>query len=279
MSGATWLDALTGNKAAPASARTGCVVSPIADGDRVQAKANAERAAMREAAPPNRIFSATRARADSDASPRRGSRGPLSQPGVAPIRERPILFSAAMVRAILVGTKSQTRRIAMPKRSIEPMTDECPRGQPGDRLWVRETWQFAPLRGIYVYRADPTWSGVPAPTPDGRWRSSIHMPRCASRITLEITDVRVERVQDISRDDAIAEGVEWNKCPTGQTAESLDAQMLAHRIGKAAHYVADIDYVGGFRWLWESINGRDSWHANPFVWVIEFRRIAERSAA
>lgn len=111
---------------------------------------------------------------------------------------------------------------------------------------------------------------------EGDWtrpRPSIHMPRWASRITLEVTGVRVERLQDISRDDAISEGVDPHRCPTQQTEASMRAQLVAHRIGMAAHYVAEIDYIGGFRWLWESINGAGSWDANPWVWVIEFRKV------
>lgn len=183
------------------------------------------------------------------------------------MKERPILMSAPMVRAILAGAKRQTRRIAMPKRSIEPMTDECPYGQPGDRLWVRETWQSAPLRGVFAYRADPMWSGVPAPTPDGRWRPSIHMPRCASRITLEITGVRVERLRDINEDDAIAEGIQ-------------PAALTGHwrLYGRGANGDMDRSPRVSYRSLWESINGQGSWDANPWVWVIEFRRVTESAA-
>lgn len=163
------------------------------------------------------------------------------------------------------------------------MVQRCPYGKAGDLLWVRETfihepadycWEASvsiPVRPAHtVYRADVD------PTGDGRgagWSPSIHMPRWASRITLEVTGVRVERLQDISRDDAISEGVDPHRCPTQQTEASMRAQLVAHRIGMAAHYVAEIDYIGGFRWLWESINGAGSWDANPWVWVIEFRKV------
>jgi hypothetical protein len=98
------------------------------------------------------------------------------------------------------------------------------------------------------------------------------MPRWASRINLEIAGVRVEQLQDISEADAIAEGVEWDKCPATQNDVSLTAQIAASRIGMAAPYVAKIDYIGGYRRLWESINGPGSWDKNPWVWVVEFKK-------
>lgn len=178
------------------------------------------------------------------------------------MKERPILFSAPMVRALLTGTKTQTRRIAIPKRSIEPMTDECPYGQPGDRLWVREAWRvegkhtdsYSPSCieinrahfGRIDYEASITWNK----SMYGKLRPSIHMPRWASRITLEVTGVRVERLQDISEADARAEGISRADCPD---------------------WHATTDY----RALWESINGPGSWDANPWVWVVEFRRVPQ----
>jgi hypothetical protein len=167
--------------------------------------------------------------------------------------ERPILFNAPMVRAILNGSKTQTRRVAIPKRSIEPMTDECPYGQRGDRLWVREAWTVNltgdPKHGgpgtVPIYRAEH-------PHAADRWRPSIHMPRWASRITLEITAVRVERLRNISEADARAEGVT-------RPVPMLDDDPST--------------YVDAFGDLWASINGPGSWDANPWVWVIEFRRV------
>jgi hypothetical protein len=195
------------------------------------------------------------------------------------MKERPILFSAPMVRALLSGTKTQTRRVVKP----QPYADEqgnacwngsnfgqdgrgplfrslaspvpssrtkrvhCPYGAPGDRLWVRETW--CSLTTGFAYAADPIWSRAPGE----RWRPSIHMPRAASRITLEITGVRVERLQDISEPDAQAEGCALEcMTPTGDDS------------GSAIHG------PGGYRALWESINGPGSWEANPWVWVVEF---------
>ena len=177
------------------------------------------------------------------------------------MKERPILFSAPMVRALLAGTKTQTRRIVK-ARDLEWMdvhqglrepdnAERCPYGQPGDRLWVRETFghferneNFAPGCEVF-YRADGESLAVE------RWRPSIHMPRWASRITLEVTGVRVERLQDISEADATAEGVSAIPDEMRRATPRCDFQAL-----------------------WQSINGPDSWAANPWVWIVEFRRSA-----
>lgn len=138
------------------------------------------------------------------------------------MKERPILFSAPMVHAILDGRKTQTRRVVNKKAALDCLaagfepsfltlpgnTDLCQYGQPGDRLWVRETWAYhvqavgavCDEDGPFVYRADPM---AEQHRLCDRWRPSIHMPRAASRITLEVTAVRVERLQDISPDDCI----------------------------------------------------------------------------
>lgn len=267
------------------------------------------------------------------ASPAGGPMGFGQAAAAAPVSEQPILMSAPMVRAILAGAKTQTRRLVKPQPvenysvigavresrgwswprpdgqcvGLETMSELCPYGTPGDLLWVRETYALehcvepdqAPPHADWRptktsadpdehrwiqphYRATdppPALSYEDSADPRVRWRASIHMPRWASRITLRVTGVRVERLQDISREDAVAEGVEWNKCPTEQTQQSMDAQRAAHRIGMAAHYEAWIDYVGGYHWLWESINGAGAWNANPFVWVIEFLRVGEGAAA
>jgi len=205
--------------------------------------------------------------------------------------ERGILFSGAMVRALLDGTKTQTRR-ALKRQpwascSIEEGHDgespfvysalggagpgydveesrtpcRCPYGQPGDRLWVRETWaQPTTLDpGPTFYRADypacaAGYTNLP-PVDEITWKPSIHMFRKDSRILLEITGVRVERLQDISEADAVAEG--WQRRPE----VSEDPQVHADA---ARDWYMD---------LWEQINGTDSWAANPWVWVVEFRRI------
>lgn len=207
------------------------------------------------------------------------------------MRERPILFSGPMVRAILAGNKTQTRRVAKPvrhpdlgnvytpgalvlEREPQHVIDRaCPYGQPGDRLWVRETWnRFEPWAGFY-YAADYEAFGIgPDDDPDHipdhevRWKPSIHMPRAACRLVLEITSVRVERLQAISYEDALAEGAfdprlfvgdEWND------ADGESADELARRLQWPQR---------AFRELWCGINGAASWDANPWVWVVEFRR-------
>ena len=191
--------------------------------------------------------------------------------------ERPILFSAPMVRAILDGRKTQTRRIV---KGVDGnswirikggygthVVDEkalaaCPYGVPGDRLWVRETFQVDTSNGDEdllentYYRADGVCCDqIPeCPCADGtKWRPSIHMPRWASRITLEVTDVRVERLHDISEEDARAEGVDRS---------SDDDDPWGPNSARAA-----------FMLLWESIHGPGSWRmdADLWVWVIEFK--------
>jgi len=231
------------------------------------------------------------------------------------MKEGPILFSAPMVHAIRDGRKTQTRRIIKPQPSLEfaPIVgpyhrtlvdkrdgeqypspqiywgaaDEredypCPYGQPGDRLWVRETWNYEWAGRAEVNRVRYFAGGynedVPQNYPyprarEGKWRPSIHMPRWASRITLEITAVRVERLQDISETDAATEGcalARWYQ-PCG-LPES--AQQNLGATGQVWNETWDAGcYRNGFATLWERINGRGSWAANPWVWVVEFRRI------
>ena len=202
------------------------------------------------------------------------------------MKQRPILFSAPMVRAILEGRKTQTRRfinslsgfskISEFGKSNTPGFDwcfrdlnmrwneftnhrllwKCPYGQPGDNLWVRETWAHE-YGGGYLYRASHSHM-----KPDGNWKPSIHMPRAASRILLKITDVRVERLNDISEWDAIDEGLEMVDGPDG-----------IKYYGNYGDNNADtaLHPIESFRTLWEAINGPGSWIKNPFVWVIEFK--------
>jgi len=207
------------------------------------------------------------------------------------MKERGILFSAPMVRALLAGTKTQTRRAlkrqpwascsieegnegespfvysalhgAGPGHEVEESRTpcRCPYGMPGDRLWVRETWaQPTTLDpGPTFYRADypacaAGFSNLPPPD-EITWKPSIHMFRKDSRILLEIVSVRVERLRDISEADAAAEG--WPRRPE----VSDDPQVHADA---ARDWYMD---------LWEQINGVGSWGANPWVWVVEFRRI------
>ena len=210
---------------------------------------------------------------------------------------RPMLYSGEMVRALLRDRdpKTQTRRLVkgvfqvdgndcirdvdgLPSRlDMAPENwDLCPYGQPGDRLLVRETFamareydQLPPSSLVPVF--DPT--GALA-TPSilyradvreklnkwGRWRPSIHLPNWASRITLEIVSVRVERLQDISEADAMAEG-----CEKGMTAAQI--------IERTAGLPRLASYFSGYRNLWERINGPGSWDANPWIWAIAFKRV------
>lgn len=166
--------------------------------------------------------------------------------------EKPIIFTASMVRAILEGRKTQTRRVIkeMP-RCIEDVTLlVCPYTV-GMKLWVRETWAL--VRGKdYYYKATTPDDGC-NPT----WTSPIYMPRWASRLTLEVVSVRVERVQDISEADAKAEGVDMSKsCVVSK--------------GRLPCYTLP------FRLLWETLHGIDNpkaWERDPFVWVVEFKRV------
>jgi hypothetical protein len=200
------------------------------------------------------------------------------------MRERPIMFNGAMVRAIMAGQKTQTRRVMkhQPQSVVVPgvgpmlavqkakgtdrwlwpnareqVIAECPFGQPGDRLWVREAFCDAwdqdrdrwsdPER--YYYRAD----GVEIQDVDGdgpaRWTPSIHMPRRACRLVLEITAVRVERLQAISTQDCLAEGI-TTRFKVADAADELRIQ---------------------FRDLWNDTGG--DWESNPWVWVIEFKAV------
>jgi hypothetical protein len=236
------------------------------------------------------------------------------------MKERPILFSGAMVRALLDGSKTQTRRAVklqvqhddswvggwkiVNKRVTQalltfnqlggkPLGSDaaiCPYGQPGDRLWVRETFGYVspdeferPHAECNIeYRADLPLGCTDRPgswpvdecagDPERpAWRPSIHMPRAASRILLEIVSVRVERLHDISETDAIAEGgrfVDFGKNDFGQQHPGWRCDRLPS---------GPDDAFDSAKWayanLWESINGAGSWDANPWVWVVEFKRV------
>lgn len=231
------------------------------------------------------------------------------------MKERPIIFNAEMVRAILDGRKTQTRRVMKvqpesPELGLSRITEAknssdtgkyfwslsdalgsrprsklfpCPFGQVGDRLWVRETCQAKELESgldVICYPADDVEIPVKAhPLDAGNWIDlyryrgkegikvpSIHMPRHACRLLLEITDVRVERLGDISNDDAKAEGV----TPAGELLPDFPDTFLTPKGDYATARVA-------FHRLWESIYGTESWQANPWCWVIEFKRVGESS--
>ncbi|WP_373392717.1 hypothetical protein ACEPRU_16980 [Raoultella ornithinolytica] len=227
------------------------------------------------------------------------------------ITERGMIFNAEMVRALLAGRKTQTRRpVGLPHTDRDAMCElsgnelagelsagnyrNSPHGKPGDRIWVRETWAILgnedgccidweeklckadERSAARIYRASceqrpgnyGLWS-IPDDADwkphtkdyqyEGAWRPSIHMPRWASRITLEITDVRVERLNSISESDAIAEGLErYND----------DGIIYYGPFGRG-----DCRPEVAYRDLWLSIYGAESWQANPWVWVIEFKRV------
>lgn len=220
------------------------------------------------------------------------------------MKERPILFSPPMVRAILAGRKTMTRRVVkLPEIISEPgdadatsvgwldhhesgpgwhgwMTEypeegslrlRCPFGQPGERLWVRESFSGPRCMDAQggCAAAPPSkwgdgsriWYWADGNPDAGDWtkpRPGIHMPRWASRITLEVTGVRVERLQEISYDDCIAEGIKqrWTCINPG-----------------AGSYAHDNEVDADYRRLWNEINGAGSWEANPWVWVLSFKRV------
>lgn len=239
------------------------------------------------------------------------------------MKERPILFSGPMVRAILSGQKTVTRRAMkhQPQKAPVDVVDgvpswdsptnyvgevqmntqrgkPCPYGKPGDRLWVREAWladsQLDSIAPRDLSQGEPIFYPADgsvrqtgcAMISQGRGRPSIHMPRWASRILLEITDVRVERLQDISDDQAKAEGMVYTDFGMQERPGkvSLDGGKTFHPVkpqqapgwhaGDATHPDQCLDRA---RWafanLWEKINGEYSWDANPWVWVVEFKRI------
>lgn len=229
------------------------------------------------------------------------------------MKERPILFSGAMVRALLDGRKTQTRRVVKDVPSwdhygrdimdwglsgihqetydpsnpivgtdrwhLDVQTDvddhsrrviRCPYGAPGDRLWVREAWSaewsWRDEKPRDIIPCAPIWywaDGNPTERDWTRPKPSIHMPRWASRITLEITDVRVERLNQISEADADAEGF------GGNYPEIVMPDVFPPYGGWGELTIAEC-----YARLWEHINGEGSWGANPFVWVVEFKRLS-----
>ena len=196
------------------------------------------------------------------------------------MKEHPIIFSGPMVRAILDGRKTQTRRVIKPQPEIvdkEPryrkntwalwsdkipkykggLIVSCPYGKPGDLLYVKETWRPIASSEQLLYRADIY--NVMAWDEFGKWHPSIHMPRWASRITLEITDVRVERVQEISEENAIAEGMQGDIYGEDM---GISPRVDSHSVR--------INFMD----LWDSINLKRGygWDVNPWVWVLGFKK-------
>ncbi len=224
------------------------------------------------------------------------------------MKARPILFSGAMVRALLEGRKTQTRRLLKnpeyygcptgdcphdhQRECNEAMQEnlvECPYGKPGDLLWVRESYQLdgnidhlppSECEGSVVWWLNGCSTEKHMSCP-GRIRNHRFMPRWASRITLELTGVRVERLQDISEDDARLEGVE----PLEIEREDRDYKIcpkcggtrLHNGLGGSGGVIFDIDctdcdtHKKRFNHLWQSINGAGNWEENPWVWVLEFK--------
>lgn len=201
--------------------------------------------------------------------------------------DRPIIFSAPMIRALLDGRKTMTRRIVKPQPvqnsaglwvinygpsvgfsqiAADDVNEDfvLRRKMPcvaGDRLWVREKW--AAHDAITIKRKTlgemHYWADYPSPLEgDGRWRPSIHMPRWASRLTLTVTDLRVERLQDISEHDAVAEGLTLVTAPNGHITYQVPELLLGQTASRA------------YRLLWETLHGPDAWEANPWVCAISF---------
>lgn len=206
------------------------------------------------------------------------------------MKEHPIIFSGEMVKAILECRKTQTRRVikpqpTMPKsdckvyvdrynksdrwafwlpnnRMTEPRTWHCPNGQISDRLWVRETFSNHPIDGYYYKATDPLTDSIEYGC---CWKPSIHMPRAASRIALEIINIRVERVQEITDTDAKAEGIEiWMEAQGEKTFNLRNQRLSLKQLA--------------FSYLWDSINAKRGfgWDKNPWIWVIEFKKIERR---
>jgi hypothetical protein len=213
------------------------------------------------------------------------------------MKERPILFKAEMVNAIRERRKTQTRRVIKPQPAADAdmfnarfgiVTDlanfvvyTCPQGKPGDRLWVRETWRtfngFDHLKPSDLvqsidwirYEADgESWDN------QGKIRQSIFMPRWASRILLEITDIRAERLNDIGNGDAMQEGIvqTWGDFGGNPPKWAID-EVDSYGDASGSHIYDNHTSSENFCLLWESINGKGSWDENPWVWVVEFKEI------
>jgi hypothetical protein len=229
------------------------------------------------------------------------------------MKERGMIFNGEMVRAILDGRKTQTRRIikdctvgrdqiskfiqiekkfigCYPEDVPELIRECCPYGVPGDRIWVREAFRVhsrATDVATLVYKASErnSWTEqthrVPVavcnkPATPEKWTPSLHMPRWASRILLEITNVRVERLNAISEEDAQREGVHtevWDQTVVARNYATRD-EFFQFWSEDMPHYVEMNQlYRSSFRSLWESIYGAENWLANPWVWVNEFKRV------
>lgn len=220
---------------------------------------------------------------------------------------KPIIFNTDMVKATIEGRKTQARCIVKPQpdytygRSMGKNhgagPHECrmadgtrheiysPFGQAGDMLYVRETWAISAFME-YLYKAN----GDERIQPSIKWKPSIHMPKEAARLFLQITDMRIERLQDISESDAVAEGVEWmkgKKPPKGFQGLTSSIEIEGYRaygrknewmednkkiISRYAHNGTCISSIASFKSLWQDINDkRATWESNPWVWAITFK--------
>jgi hypothetical protein len=217
------------------------------------------------------------------------------------MKEHPIIFSTPMVKSIMEGRKTQTRRIVKPQpddsglwnddkfprfvdsdlegwngtveETGESKQFKCPYGQPGDLLWVRETFQHTRVLNLhptdenygYVYKAD----GQPWKDYEGwTWRPSIYMPKAATRIWLQVKEIRVERLQEISEENAKSEGI----LPLLASSMQLSTQgQLYFDYSKPKQFFNEgLPPFWSFNSLWCSINGHENWDSNPWVWVVEF---------
>lgn len=178
------------------------------------------------------------------------------------MKVRPILFSTPMVCALLEGRKTETRRIMKFPHPPEGWhINNCPYGQPGDLLWVRESFAIA-SDGSFHRRADIDYKNL-------IWKPSIHMPRKNSRLTLEIIEVKAQRLQEINEFDARAEGIRPMDITVFNSASILVAQTHSYPNHNGAGWCEDA--VHSFETLWESINGKGSWDKNPWIWAISFK--------
>lgn len=200
-------------------------------------------------------------------------------------KEKPILFSTPMVQAILNGTKTETRRVMKPQPSVyngntvnvdswgnytsdiedDYKTYKCPYGQPGDVLYVREQFTYLkdakePEQITTIYKADAHKVIHPDDIQLLKWKPSIHMPKAAARIWLQVEEIKVEQLQDITEESAIAEGIQVVK--NGLIGESYGDPDGGILYGNPCN---------AFMSLWSRINGYDSWDANPWVWVVKFK--------
>lgn len=231
------------------------------------------------------------------------------------MKERPILFNTDMVKAILDGRKTQTRREIKPQpkdagygkliykgteKTLSALSNHCPKGNVGDILWVRENfhkddnwpeWETidSSTHDTYTYKADGTSRDVKRPgvnydnidlctegwnDPDypenPKWKPSIHMPKDAARIWLEIEEISIERLQTISEDDAVVEGLNHFKDMNNKLL-SDDVRTVLYQDYQSVEGMGFESPINSFTSLWKSINGSESWEQNPFVWVIQFK--------